>query len=236
MLYANVNGEKVEARPKLHGKCPLCHGDVFSKCGEINLWHWAHVADENCDSWHEPETEWHKKWKHAFGKEKSEVIITKDRIKHIADVRTKSNVIIELQNSPIQKQTIVKREEFYGEQMLWIINGNEFKDNFKDTSSDITEEISSYNRFIMQSNSTSREKRKLDEYSKYPFKWSWPRKSWSQSKRDIFIDFGSPILFRIIEGMGTNEGLFKKVSKKRFLEKYGGDVSFLPELISSGFL
>jgi len=109
MLFAIVNGEKVEATPKTTGKCTLCERTVFSKCGEVNVWHWAHHKDESCDSWYEPETEWHKNWKLTFGKDNCEIVIIKDSIRHIADIFTKENVVIELQNSPIQKPIIRKR-------------------------------------------------------------------------------------------------------------------------------
>jgi competence CoiA-like predicted nuclease len=65
-----------------------------------------------------------------FGKDNSEVIIKKDGIKHIADILTKNEVVIELQNSPIQKPIVRRREQFYGEKMLWVINGERFKSNF----------------------------------------------------------------------------------------------------------
>src|SRR6188508_3282245 len=110
MLFALVDGEKVEAKPKTQGKCQLCESDVFSKCGEVNVWHWAHYKDESCDHWYEPETEWHKNWKLIFSKENCEIVITKDGIRHIADIQTKEEVIIELQNSPIQKPIIRSRE------------------------------------------------------------------------------------------------------------------------------
>ncbi len=127
MLFATVNGEKVEANPETIGACPLRERTVFSKCGEINVWHWAHHNDESCDSWYEPETEWHKNWKLVFGKDLCEKVITKDGVRHIADILTNDSVIIELQNSPIQKPIIRQRETFYGERMIWIINGKYFK-------------------------------------------------------------------------------------------------------------
>ena len=141
MLFAIVNGEKVEAIPKTIGTCPLCERSVFSKCGEINIWHWAHRKDESCDTWYEPETKWHKNWKLIFGKENCEIVITKDGIKHIADIFTNESVVIELQNSPIQKPIIRRRENFYGERMLWVINGMHFKHNFKINSSGVLKNI-----------------------------------------------------------------------------------------------
>ena len=39
MLFANVNGQKVEVKQKTNGTCPLCEQAVFSKCGATNVWH-----------------------------------------------------------------------------------------------------------------------------------------------------------------------------------------------------
>ena len=124
-----INHKKVEPKPNSYGKCPLCSGRVLSKCGEVNVWHWAHFKAENCDSWYEPESYWHLRWKMTFGKEHSEIVIKKEEKWHIADILTENDVIIELQNSPIQQNIIRKREEFYGERMIWVINGIHFKHN-----------------------------------------------------------------------------------------------------------
>lgn len=66
MLYAIKNNEKIEALPKTTAVCSLCFKNVISKCGEVNVWHWAHTKLESCDKWYEPETKWHKDWKNKF--------------------------------------------------------------------------------------------------------------------------------------------------------------------------
>lgn len=131
MQYALVNDSKTTALPKTRGVCVFCSDQVQSKCGKIKIWHWSHKAERNCDEWFEPETEWHRNWKLNFEKENTEVIIKKGEKRHIADVYTKQGIVIELQNSPIDVETIKAREIFYGERMLWIINGHKFKDRFK---------------------------------------------------------------------------------------------------------
>ncbi|MFM2225772.1 MAG: hypothetical protein RJA07_1974 [Bacteroidota bacterium] len=142
MLYALLDNNKVEPKPQQKAKCPCCGHDVISKCGELKMWHWAHTVDDNCDDWYEPETMWHRNWKKKFGKENSEVILEKDNLKHIADIFTKDYIVIELQNSPISTTTIRARETFYGERMIWIINGDPFYDRFLVSSSDPTYETS----------------------------------------------------------------------------------------------
>ncbi|HEU5166831.1 MAG TPA: competence protein CoiA family protein [Chitinophagaceae bacterium] len=241
MLYAILNGEKIEAVPNTHAKCQLCERDVFSKCGEIKVWHWAHKADKSCDGWYEPETEWHKHWKLIFGKENSEIRIEKDGVKHIADIFTKNDVVIELQNSPIQKPIIRRREQFYGEKMLWVINGLRFKENFqiyeelqnKDWLDDYI--LSSSGWIDKQTGNPVRisdvQKSVVQKQKQTKFSWSRSRRSWEDAIRPIFIDFGDEDLFWAKSGLRTNFGTGKKISKEKFIEKYGGDVNLLPSVI-----
>lgn len=232
MLFATVNGEKVEASPKKMGICSLCERTVFSKCGEINVWHWAHYKDESCDSWYEPETEWHKNWKLIFGKENCEIVIAKNGVRHIADILTKENLVIELQNSPIQKPIIRRRESFYGERMIWVINGKHFVNNFSIYRSSL-DEAAEYSRLynplssqygIVEKNTTPKE---------FNFSWNWCRKSWCDVQRNVFIDFGDKNLFWVKDGMGTSSGKGRQISKESFIKKYGGDLDLLPTLIHS---
>ena len=232
MLFATVNGEKIEAKPKTSGSCPLCERKVFAKCGEINVWHWAHHKDESCDSWYEPETEWHKNWKFIFGKDNCEIIISKDGVRHIADIQTKQNIIIELQNSPIQKPIIRKRETFYGERMIWVINGKHFKDNFRIFTSRLNEDEEYFrlrNPLSSQYGNADNNKSK----NEFNFLWNWCRKSWSEVERYIFIDFGDENLFWVTDGMGTSSGKGRKISKEKFIGKYGGELSLLSTLIDN---
>jgi len=231
MLFATVNGEKVEAKPKTIGICPLCERTVFSKCGEINIWHWAHHKDESCDAWYEPETAWHKNWKFIFGKDNCEIIISKDGVRHIADILTKDNVIIELQNSPIQRPIIRKRENFYGERMIWVLNGKHFKDNFSIYKTALEED----DEYFRLYNPLSSQYGKVDNSRKndYYFSWSWCRKTWCEVQRNVFIDFGDEHLFWVKEGMGTSAGKGRKITKEKFIEKYGGALELLTTLIDN---
>lgn len=111
-------------------RCPLCGGTLVGKCGDIYTWHWQHTNDRECDPWKEHETPWHRKWKAKFPKIQQEVIIERNGEKHIADVKTKNNTVIEFQNSSISTTTIEIREAFYGK-MIWVINAKSFKENFK---------------------------------------------------------------------------------------------------------
>ena len=50
MKFANVDGQRQEAQPHLRGECLVCGGATIAKCGEKNIWHWAHKAKRKCDS------------------------------------------------------------------------------------------------------------------------------------------------------------------------------------------
>tara|TARA_R100001369_G_C3312907_1_gene167652 strand:- start:82 stop:1527 length:1446 start_codon:yes stop_codon:yes gene_type:complete len=127
------NNKRISPEKGRIGFCQLCKKKVRAYCGEINIDHWRHIKIQNCDSWSEGETEWHREWKKEFPDDWQEVIIEKDSEIHIADILTSSNLVLELQNSSISSTTIKIREKFYGK-MIWLINANKFKDNFSISS------------------------------------------------------------------------------------------------------
>ncbi len=130
MQYAIVDNKKVEAFPKGRGSCPICNASMIAKCGKRNIDHWAHDKRENCDPWWENETEWHRKWKNLFPVECREVThIADDGEVHRADIKTRTNIIIEVQHSNITDEERISREKFY-KNLIWIIDGKPFKDNF----------------------------------------------------------------------------------------------------------
>ncbi len=136
-------GQKIKAFPDGRAICPNCKSIVIAKCGELNIWHWAHDNLKNCDSWtYEPKTEWHLKWQSFFKEEQTEVYINRFSQYHIADIYTDKGLVIEIQNSPISSTEIFERENFY-DKMVWVINSKEFKHNLhlKEYSYDIGKEI-----------------------------------------------------------------------------------------------
>ncbi len=124
MNWAIKGNKRIIASPKEIANCPLCLKEVISKCGEINIWHWSHKQDSDCDSFGEPESEWHLNWKNEFPKEQQEIKIKH----HRADILTKEGIVIELQNSPISLEQIKEREEFYNN-MIWLLNGDTLAKN-----------------------------------------------------------------------------------------------------------
>lgn len=129
MKFANVNGVRCEAQPKMRGECPdpNCGATVVAKCGELKMWHWAHLGARNCDAWWEPETPWHRSWKNSFPVECQEVRHSgSDGEVHIADVRTKNGAVLEFQHSSISREERVSRERFYSP-MMWVVDGCRLK-------------------------------------------------------------------------------------------------------------
>ena len=122
MLYAiGENQQKIKPSPKIIGYCPSCQSKLTPKCGSIKSWHWSHYKRPDCDSWYEPETEWHLGWKKLAPIENCEKVIGP----HRADIQGNLGVVVELQNSPISVETIREREEFY-KSMIWIVNATKF--------------------------------------------------------------------------------------------------------------
>jgi competence CoiA-like predicted nuclease len=118
MIWAKIGNKRVMAYPKAkEAYCEICNSVLIAKCGNIKVWHWAHKNAEDCDSWREEETEWHKKWKNQFPEECQEVKIGK----HRADVKYQG-LIIEFQHSPISTNQIEEREDFY-DNMIWVLHG-----------------------------------------------------------------------------------------------------------------
>lgn len=215
MIWAIVDNEKVEASPNIKGICPACKGKVHSRCGDVYVDHWAHIPSEECDPWYEKESLWHYHWKMTFGKDNAERRIEKNDKWHIADILTNENVVIELQNSPILKPVIKEREDFYGERMIWLINGTQFKEKFsiKDVDDLWIPWMKRHNIPI---------KKGKEKF----FKWSYARRSWVDVQKHVFIDFGDESLFMVKEGMGTSMGKGIYVSKAAFIKKYGGNYDY----------
>lgn len=122
MIWALQNAERVTAEPGGLGQCPCCRSDVLAKCGSIVTWHWAHKVDD-CDSWYEPESEWHIGWKQRFPDDWQEVVIRN----HRADIKT-PKLVVELQATSISAEEIKARERHY-KNMVWLLRGEDFKAN-----------------------------------------------------------------------------------------------------------
>jgi competence CoiA-like predicted nuclease len=128
MMYAAADNTKIVASPGASGTCPGCGEPLIPKCGSIRTWHWAHKRAD-CDSWYEPEGEWHREWKSKYPAELVEVAFGP----HRADIATAKRVI-ELQHSGISPETVAAREAFYAtvrpHGMVWLIDGTQMQSRF----------------------------------------------------------------------------------------------------------
>lgn len=131
MRLALVNGIRTEAARGSKGICPSCGSELIAKCGERKINHWAHKGNRNCDPWWEPETEWHRLWKNNYSLEWQEVSIIDESTgeKHIADILTVHNLVIEFQHSHIDPNERAIREKFY-KSMVWIVDGTRLKRDY----------------------------------------------------------------------------------------------------------
>jgi hypothetical protein len=131
MKFALVNNNRIEATKGARGVCPHCNSKVIAKCGKLKVNHWAHKRSRNCDSWWEPETDWHRLWKGRFPVGWQEVSFEDEKTgeKHIADVFTEHDLVIEFQHSHIKAEEQMSRENFY-KNMVWVVDGTRLKSDF----------------------------------------------------------------------------------------------------------
>lgn len=131
MKFGLVNGDKTEAIKGVRGTCPFCGAELIAKCGDFKMNHWAHKGKLMCDVWWENETEWHRVWKNNFPVEWQEVIHFDEKTgeKHIADVQTVHNLVIEFQHSHIKPEERTSREKFY-KNLLWVVDGTRLKRDY----------------------------------------------------------------------------------------------------------
>ena len=252
MKLALIKGYRSFPQPRKKGKCPLCGGDVLSKCGKKVIWHWAHVSTKHCDFWWENETQWHRDWKNNYPDEWQEVIHFNsiDGEKHIADVKTDDGIVVEFQNSPISSEELEQRETFYKD-IVWVVNGEKFKKNFHilhalpDPNSYLVEDVVFFprkhdhdgklffrrsenpgNPSMVQIHSVHEIQEIIDkEYrGHHLYDWVRPRTVWYESNAKVYIDFGSELLWNL--QIYDARGLFcvQAISRNRFLRNTGGHV------------
>jgi competence protein CoiA len=175
MLFGfDESGEKLRPSPGARSSCIYCGGELIAKCGEINIWHWAHKSLTDCEG--ASETAWHMEWKACFKPENVEIPIEKDSVRKIADLVTDGGLIVEFQNSPISPDEIRLRESFY-DNMIWVFNADDAYYNDR------------LETFINFGKSTK------DVY--YTFRWKHAKKTILSCKKPIYLDLGNGNMFRI---------------------------------------
>lgn len=250
MKFAIVNKDRKEPFKKGKGLCISCGREMIAKCGSKTIHHWAHMSLKNCDTWWENETEWHRAWKSKFPSNWQEVVFSDKTTgeKHIADVQTKSGVILEFQNSPISTEELKSREEFY-DKLVWIINGQKFINNFhilhklpnpKDEYfKDIafinmnskqkgisyykySEETPGFNMVRIYSIKSIQNEIDKSYIGHHQYDWIKPRSVWFESVKRVFIDFNDDLLWEL--KVYDNKGLkcIQAISKRYFLKRATG--------------
>lgn len=194
MIYADEDGKRIRAAPKLKAHCPGCKETLTPKCGTINIWHWSHKNNTNCDPWREGESLWHLEWKLLVKPLHTEVTMKQGDELHIADIFTGVHVI-ELQNSPISPQDIQKREKFY-RGMVWVVN---------------IQEAYEKKRFLFFPKSQCQS-----------FRWKHPKQSLYAITKPLFLQITDNLLFEV-KKMYTEErcaGWGYLLSKEQFINRY----------------
>ena len=202
MLYAILDGVKSPAIPDANGICPICKKEVFSRCGQVYVWHWAHRAHKGCisDSFVRPDSFFYVMWKKFFGAEKSEILIHKKGEVHIADIVSKDDLVIMLYDSRISKKIISNIEDFFGERMFWVIDAKGQGFEIRETDLSISYRKYFHNTFdIKEGNIVEKEtgevvdKRRM-YLPKYKYLWSKSTNGGNTlvevTKRHVFVDSG----------------------------------------------
>ncbi len=190
MKYALVNDEPHEAQPGFSGKCKSCGHLTVAKCGKIKIWHWAHSGKRMCDPWWENETEWHRAWKNSFPINWQEVIHhDKTGERHIADVKTVTDWVLEFQHSFLKAEERDARNAFYGK-LVWVVDGMR-------RTRDKTQFFELLNQSILVTQSPHMRRIYLDKCAL--------AKEWSGIQAPVFFDFGEEVLWCLLP---TNQNMW----------------------------
>jgi hypothetical protein len=187
--------DNTRARPNKTGEramCPVCQGEVISKCGEINVWHWAHRASVGCDSWMESDSQWHAEWKALVPEDWIEIVIEKDGKRRLADIRLPNGCIVKLQHGPLSPEQIREYERFFGN-MVWIFDVRETTDPSDSSETPRLDfrkkEMSPLARSLMGVKETPAHYR--------TFRWKHPRKHVGFATKLRLLDIGNERVFRL---------------------------------------
>lgn len=128
MKFAIVNGARHEPEKGLVGNCPNCGNLMIAKCGLKIIHHWSHKGKLECDLWWENETEWHRNWKGHFPANWQEVVHKDESTgeRHVADVKTDEEWVIEFQHSFLKLEERNSRNNFY-KKLVWVVDGKRLK-------------------------------------------------------------------------------------------------------------
>ena len=128
LLTSRYNNKTIhinEYTPNMKGKifCNFCNESLIAKKGKIKAPHYSHKKNSNCVAKMKSHDmcDWHRYWQNICKKDYIEKKVVKDNVIKFADIVNKENLVIEIQHSKIQKDTIKSREEHYGN-MIWLFD------------------------------------------------------------------------------------------------------------------
>jgi competence protein CoiA len=209
MRYALANGQRQEARPSLSGKCPICDRPMVARCGQIKIWHWAHLGMRICDPWWENETEWHRAWKGQFPVDWQEVVLqAQSGEKHIADVKTDQGWVLEFQHSYLDSEERQARDAFYPK-LVWVVDGARRK-----------RDKSQFFKALEQGTPVGP---KLPMLSVFLDECALLRE-WAGSRAPVFFDFGEgnkpedSVLWCLLRGTPNGKAYIAKFSRAGFID------------------
>jgi competence protein CoiA len=204
MRYALIDGQREDPQPNRSGECPSCGSQMIAKCGELKVWHWAHFGKRVCDPWWENETEWHRDWKGNFPSDWQEYVhVANDGERHIADVKTDRDWVIEFQHSYLKPEERRARNAFY-KKLVWVVDGNR-RPKYRAQFFKALDEMNP-----IYSNPTVR---------KVFLAWSQLLQEWVDPQAPVFFDFGeeSP-LWCLIPSNPDMWVHVAAISRKEFVE------------------
>jgi hypothetical protein len=202
MKFALINGEKSEATKGSKGFCPICESELVAKCGELKINHWAHKGNRNCDPWWENETDWHRSWKNNFPIEWQEVVHRdKNGEKHIADIKTSHEWVIEFQHSYLNPEERRARNVFYGK-LVWVVDGTRRKRDREQFSNTLNKGIPfGGNLKVWRVNSNE----------------CVLLREWQDSHTPVFFDFGGNPLWWLLDGPSKGVAYIAPFPREQFI-------------------
>lgn len=129
--------------------------------------------------------------------------------RHIADVYSEKDVVLEFQSYSIDPEEMRARENFY-KKLVWIVNGrNNESDSFY------------FDEYLVGTTSGDPMLKNL--------KWFGRSKllaKWSQSTKHVYLDFGSDIVWHLVAyDVTTKTGQVRAYAKAKFVHFFGGRIT-----------
>ena len=121
MTYAlNSDGDLIEAIPHAEYLCPNCKRKVFSKCGEVRIWHWSHHISESCELSKIIDSVWRYNWIKKASKQKVEKILNG----YSVDILGNNNSKIMFVGTKIDINELVNREKAFKDRIIWVLKAD----------------------------------------------------------------------------------------------------------------